>query len=1245
VSLTKEYIKTYKFLIMESEKLTLADLGKPILTIDALKEEEMPVAATDWKAEKCSLHSSTASEENPVPVSLTGEKEETDKKNEPSVSQVDQSDECGENVSSNVETSRPEQADTVPHVEPIEVTDQETQVNPEPADGAEVQKIESTEPVRLNVEEPAVRQVDPCDECGKNNSSNVQTSGSEQIEKTVDAEAIEVTDDETQVNPEPADGAEVQKAEESKEPVRLNAEEMAVSQVDLVEECSKHDSPNVDTSGSGQATEVHPELADGTEVQKVESTEIVGLNVEEANDLDNNQNMVVSNDGIDHVKNVCMQTRPEEQTMPAGEIQEASRDTKSSEKDIEPATEDETNAQSASDGLTSSEAEEKVNETMKGKNYELKELSKTKNDESENQRKKTVADSPSTTKTPFQNEAKPESTPADGECADINANIDVTKSTWKTHSAHEVSEAKETEESQKDENKAVGGTSVRENCLLEQTISDENSGLEVDVTTSAIDKDSKDINENNVQTKLHDLTENATTGPEEIPETKTFVRVAVIDENNSSHDDMTVAKEKQEGEPLLMAPHMNEEKPSNGLTSSPENSIEALDKGATEEESGLHQTNKDSAEVDNCNLHNSRPEPDGYRPDPSEDDSCLRQFTESNELAAKVDNAPHEKETDSLHSSKPDPPPDPPEVLRIEISFHDEPSNYDVETENRISEAFQVEEKTTEYQIEQATVESQVVATEEPVETKDSNNLPTDESKNSKCHEEPTKVEQTSKLARSDQTRGPYRKEIQTAFRKFSEPSSVSKDTSPQIELEEEYEEEIIDESEVSYEEFVIDDESEVDDYFEEVIEDDDLFTEETYNSNDENDTDYVTAGTSTAPLAEGRRTVSRTKSADELGRRSVVRSKSTREKELENEIARKREEAMKFKKDVEYRIARQNSFAEKDFDFLRKLAEEEAEHIREEEERERKRREQEADMARIKAEEAALLIAQQEKEELRKRLMEEEERRKAIEAEAHRLAAERAAKEKEALEKARREFEEEERRKREEKKKEMEAEVRVLQAKLEEAKRAAIEAKKKQKEEKERLRAKVDARRKTKKEKAPANSGVPKSPEKSTITAVVEMASPGKLPTPALVVPESPMKTTSMPAPRSPSRSPKKVPTALQLPESTPVTTTPVVAPAPPSPKKAPVAEKSPVVAPPQPKAPTKENSPSNSPPASSEPTEYYTVEQLRKQTVPGLDYKNREKYLSPEDFQSVLGVTKAEFETFPKWKQTNLKRKNKLF
>lgn len=58
-----------------------------------------------------------------------------------------------------------------------------------------------------------------------------------------------------------------------------------------------------------------------------------------------------------------------------------------------------------------------------------------------------------------------------------------------------------------------------------------------------------------------------------------------------------------------------------------------------------------------------------------------------------------------------------------------------------------------------------------------------------------------------------------------------------------------------------------------------------------------------------------------------------------------------------------------------------------------------------------------------------------------------------------------------------------------------------------------------------------------------------------------------------------------------------------------------------------------------------YYSVEDLRKMKIPGLDYKNREIYLSPSDFKSIFAMTIEEFEEQPKWKKTTLKRKAKLF
>jgi hypothetical protein len=58
-----------------------------------------------------------------------------------------------------------------------------------------------------------------------------------------------------------------------------------------------------------------------------------------------------------------------------------------------------------------------------------------------------------------------------------------------------------------------------------------------------------------------------------------------------------------------------------------------------------------------------------------------------------------------------------------------------------------------------------------------------------------------------------------------------------------------------------------------------------------------------------------------------------------------------------------------------------------------------------------------------------------------------------------------------------------------------------------------------------------------------------------------------------------------------------------------------------------------------------YYSYEDLKKQKIPGLNYLNREQYLSPYDFMDIFKVKKQEFETWPKWKKTKAKRKVKLF
>jgi hypothetical protein len=65
----------------------------------------------------------------------------------------------------------------------------------------------------------------------------------------------------------------------------------------------------------------------------------------------------------------------------------------------------------------------------------------------------------------------------------------------------------------------------------------------------------------------------------------------------------------------------------------------------------------------------------------------------------------------------------------------------------------------------------------------------------------------------------------------------------------------------------------------------------------------------------------------------------------------------------------------------------------------------------------------------------------------------------------------------------------------------------------------------------------------------------------------------------------------------------------------------------------------------ATDEVTTFYSATELLKGAIPGLDYKNREKYLAPDEFESVFKMSKEEFAAMPKWKQTKEKRKVKMF
>ncbi|MFS7903872.1 putative villin headpiece, villin/Gelsolin, villin headpiece domain superfamily [Helianthus anomalus] len=60
------------------------------------------------------------------------------------------------------------------------------------------------------------------------------------------------------------------------------------------------------------------------------------------------------------------------------------------------------------------------------------------------------------------------------------------------------------------------------------------------------------------------------------------------------------------------------------------------------------------------------------------------------------------------------------------------------------------------------------------------------------------------------------------------------------------------------------------------------------------------------------------------------------------------------------------------------------------------------------------------------------------------------------------------------------------------------------------------------------------------------------------------------------------------------------------------------------------------------------FSYEQVRVKSenpAPDIDLKRREAYLSVEEFESVLGMTREEFYKLPKWKQDLTKKKVDLF
>ena len=78
------------------------------------------------------------------------------------------------------------------------------------------------------------------------------------------------------------------------------------------------------------------------------------------------------------------------------------------------------------------------------------------------------------------------------------------------------------------------------------------------------------------------------------------------------------------------------------------------------------------------------------------------------------------------------------------------------------------------------------------------------------------------------------------------------------------------------------------------------------------------------------------------------------------------------------------------------------------------------------------------------------------------------------------------------------------------------------------------------------------------------------------------------------------------------------------------------------------KSSGPGNNPltPSNWDGTTFYSLVDLRQRRVPkDIDWKNREQYLSPSDFQDAFHMTKEEFAKQPKWKRDKLKQGLYLF
>lgn len=58
------------------------------------------------------------------------------------------------------------------------------------------------------------------------------------------------------------------------------------------------------------------------------------------------------------------------------------------------------------------------------------------------------------------------------------------------------------------------------------------------------------------------------------------------------------------------------------------------------------------------------------------------------------------------------------------------------------------------------------------------------------------------------------------------------------------------------------------------------------------------------------------------------------------------------------------------------------------------------------------------------------------------------------------------------------------------------------------------------------------------------------------------------------------------------------------------------------------------------------YPLDELLQRPLPeGVDPTHIEKYLSPDDFEELLSMSKEDFEKLPSWKKTALKKEKGLF